>query len=111
MRAPVRFSLDTESRGGPIVLYGEVSPHHVEQEQYADEVPPYDAVAAYQTSRTTLQNLVSWIDTNMPRDGSNKLPGDEWTLVSKYQRAQLTAGQRTAYIAEINGLVATIEQI
>ncbi len=72
---------------------------NVARAEYND--PAYDPVAEFTAARTAMNNLASFIDTNIPREPSGAIGAITWTLDVGRVPVQLTAAQRSALNAQI----------
>lgn len=71
------------------------------KDQYDDQT--YDIALEFTAMTAALQSVVTWVQTNMPADGSGYLLLWKWTEVRMFSPAA-TAGLRT----ELDALIVTI---
>ena len=67
-----------------------------------------DLVAEYTAMRTQIVATQDWLVTNFPKDTSNNLSVYAFDVNKRYSNVNLTAGQLTAFKAQLTALAATI---
>lgn len=71
--------------------------------------PSLDVASAFNTMRTAMVNVVSWIMTNFPKDASSNLLYQQFTGDGHTTYTTFTSGQLAPLVTLLNALIATID--
>jgi len=71
--------------------------------------PSLDVATAFNNMRTAMLNVVSWVMTNFPKDGSGNLLYQQFTGDGHTSYTTFTSGQLASLVTLLNALIATID--